>query len=324
MGKIADDIQKNAELLGYSCRCGKTEDYQGEEICYHLNYAIAKPIKQARHNSVFYTHLNDVFQELNIVEEKDSFDSFICMSPEDSQYLIELGFDKSKVYGRVLPVRNNYIKPISIGIFSACYPDGRKNEQWLIDFCKEYESSKNINFVFIGQGWDGVVKELESLGCTFEWHNVSRKLPFEYQFQQNKLSSLDYYIYMGMDGGAMGAYDAYAQCVPLCITLDGFHKAIPDIDYSFDNKQTFIEELFKVVSRHDRRLKFFLDNNPADYVKWIIDVWNGKVSQVLTEDDKRCLSYDSVVSKKREQYYAPTLKRFKNYLAWRYYKWRLK
>ena len=157
-----------------------------------------------------------------------------------------------------------------------------------------------------------------------EWHNVSRKLPFEYQFQQNKLSSLDYYIYMGMDGGAMGAYDAYAQCVPLCITLDGFHKAIPDIDYSFDNKQTFNEELFKVVSRHDRRLKFFLDNNPADYVKWIIDVWNGKVSQVLTEDDKRCLSYDSVVSKKREQYYTPTLKRFKNYLAWRYYKWRLK
>ncbi len=324
MGKIADDIQKNAEILGFSCRCGKTEDYQGEEICYHLNYAIAKPIKQARHNSVFYTHLNDVFQELNIVEEKDSFDSFICMSPEDSQYLIELGFDKSKVYGRVLPIRNSYIKPISIGIFSACYPDGRKNEQWLIDFCKNNEKARYANFVFIGQGWDKVVKELESFDCSYEWHNVSRKLPFEYQFQQNQLSQLDYYIYMGMDGGAMGTYDAYAQCVPLCVTFDGFHKAIPDIDYQFDNKQTFFNELDRIVSKHYSRLSFFSTNNPENYVKWIIDVWQDKGENIITEVDKNCLSYDSVAAKKREQYYTPTFKRFKNYLAWKFYKWKLK
>jgi len=324
MGKIADDIQKCAKALGYSCRCGKTEDYQGEEICYHLNYAIAKPISQARHNSVFYTHLNDVFQELNIVEIKENFDSFICMSPEDAQFLIELGFDSKKVFGRVLPVRNTYVKPLSIGIFSACYPDGRKNEQWIVDYCRENDNARLVNFVFIGQGWGNVVNQLESLGCTYEWHNVSRKLPYEYQFQQNKLSTLNYYIYMGMDGGAMGAYDAYAQCVPLCITYDGFHKAIPDLDFIFDNKESFIKELGRVVSKQEKRINFFNDNTPEDYVKWIIKVWSGEMEQVISEDDKRCISFKTVVEKKREQYYTPTWKRFNNYLAWKFYKWRIK
>lgn len=324
MGKIADDIRKGAESLGYCCRCGKTEDYQGEEICYHLNFAIAKPIAKAKHNSVFYTHLNDVFQELNLVEMKDQFDSFICMSPEDEQYLIELGFNKEKVFGRILPVRNSYIKPLSIGIFSACYDDGRKNEKWLIDFCRDNANAQYVNFVFVGKGWDNVVKELEQLGCSFEWHNVSRKLPFEYQFQQNKLCIMDYYIYMGMDGGAMGTYDAYAQDIPLCITFDGFHKAIPDIDFVFDNKETFYVELSKIVSKHERRLSFFMDNNLNNYVRWIISVWSDRGEHLINEDDKRCLSYSTIVDKKREQYYAPTLKRFKNYLAWKYYKWKIK
>lgn len=323
MGKIADDIMSNAKLLGYECRCGGLSDYQGEDICYHLKYGSAVPIPQAKHNSVFYTHLNDLLKEINLVDIKDSFDSFICMSPEDAQYLIEIGFDKNKVFGKTLPVRNTYIRPISIGIFSACYPDGRKNEQWLIDFCKQNPNARNVNFVFVGKGWDRVVKELEDMNCTFEWHNVSRQLPYEYQFQQNKLSMLNYYIYMGMDGGAMGTYDAYAQDVPLCVTLDGFHKAIPDLEYSFDDKCSFFEQMDNIVNQHARRLNFFAINNPLEYVKWIIDVWKGKGTSVISEKDKYCISFNSVVDKKREQYYPLSLARLKQYIGVQFYKYKV-
>ena len=89
MGKIAYDIMETSRELGYECRCGKFEDYQGEEICYHLAYPQAVPMPQAKHNSVFYTHLNNVLKEKNFVGMKDQFDSFICMSPEDAEYLIE-------------------------------------------------------------------------------------------------------------------------------------------------------------------------------------------------------------------------------------------
>lgn len=315
MGKIADDVRRESEALGFECRCGGFNDYQGEEICYHMLYHVAVPIPQAKHNSVFYTHLNDYLTEELIKSIKDKFDSFICMSPEDAQFLIELGFDESKVFGKTLPVRNTYVKPISIGIFSACYPDGRKNEQWIIDYCKQCEGAKYVNFVFVGKGWGGVCNELEKMGCSYEWHNVSRKLPYEYQFQQNKLSSLNYYIYMGMDGGAMGTYDAYAQDVPLCVTYDGFHKSIPNLDFCFDDKQSFFNEMDKIVTAHSQRLEFFSSNNPNNYVKWLIDVWQGKAVNEITEKDKKCISFNTVVEKKRVQYYDLVLSRIRKYLS---------
>lgn len=320
MGKIALDIEKTARDLGYQCRCGEFADYDGEEICYHLAHHLALPINRAKHNSVFYTHLNDVLKEKNLVDIKDKFDSFICMSPEDAQFLIELGFDKKKVYGRILPVRNNYIRPISIGIFSACYPDGRKNEEWLLDYCKKNSDSYLANFVFVGPGWGKVVDKLESIGCSYEWHNVSRKMPYEYQFQQNKLAGLNYYIYMGMDGGAMGTYDAYAQDVPLCVTFDGFHKGIPNLDYSFDDKQSFFNQLDKIVLKQRNRINFFADNNSTNYVKWILKVWTGKIVNSIPESEKKCISYNTVVEKKRDQYYELTIDKIKNYLIWCFFK----
>lgn len=304
MGIISDDIKREANRLGIECRSGMADDYQGEEICYHLDYHLAQPIKSAKHNSVFYTHLNDAIQENNLISIKGKFDSYICMSPEDAQYLIDLGFDKSKVFGKILPVRNTYIRPVSIGIFSACYIDGRKNEAWLLEFCRNRPASQFINFVFVGPGWGKVCSELESISCSFEWHNVSRKMPFEYEFQQHKLANLNYYIYMGMDGGAMGTYDAYAHDVPLCVTYDGFHKEIPDIDYKFDNKETFFTCLEEIVSKHERRLSFFKDNSPKNYVSWLIKVWNGEQITVIKAKDTECISYNSVLEKKRNQYYS--------------------
>lgn len=303
MGKIAQDIQREAIQLGYKCRCGDIEDYEGEEICYHFSYSMSVPFPKAKHNSLFFTHINYKLMEDHLCSLKNDFDSYICMSPEDVQYLIELGFAKEKVFGKVLPVRNTYIKPLSIGIFSACYPDGRKNEKWIIDYCQENPNSKYINFVFIGPGWSNVVNKLAEIGCSFEWHNVSRQMPYEYQFQQNKLVSLNYYIYLGMDGGAMGTYDAYAQDIPLCVTFDGFHKAIPDLDYVFDNRETFFEEFNKIVAKQYRRIDFFRTNTPLNYVKWLIGVWNGTEKTLLSQKDIKCISYNSVSEKKRSQYY---------------------
>lgn len=317
MGKIADDIDRTANQLGIKCRCGDFDSYEGEEICYHLSFHEATPIPKAKHNSLFYTHLNDVFTEEVLVSLKNQFDSFICMSPEDAQFLIELGFDEDKVYGKTLPTRNTFVKPISIGIFSACYSDGRKNEQWLIDYCKQSEGSKYANFVFIGKGWGNVCHELENIGCSYEWHNVSRTLPYEYQFQQNKLGRLDIYIYMGMDGGAMGTYDAYAMDVPLCVTYDGFHKSIPDLNYSFDDKQTFFDQMDSILSAHARRLDFFKSNTPENYVRWLIGIWQGNGYNNINEIDKKCLSYSTVLEKKRDQYYKQTWSRFVRAMFWR-------
>lgn len=318
MDLIAGDIVRECNQLGISCRKGGYEDYQGEEIVYHLFWGLSKPFKNAIHNSIFFTHLNFKQMENYLYSLKDDYDSFVCMSPEDAQFLIELGFDKKKVYGRTLPVRNNYLRPISIGMFSACYDDGRKNESWIIEYCQNNKNASLVNFVFIGPRWGRVVNALDSCNCSSEWHNIKRRLPFEYQYQQNQLATLDYYIYLGMDGGAMGTYDAYAQGVKLCVTYDGFHKSIPNIDYKFDNKEGFFRQMDLILEKEKSRYDFFEANTPSKYVEWLISVWKGQSRQEITEQDKECISFKNVLEKKRTQYYKLTWGRIKLLLTQRY------
>lgn len=315
INKIGDDIKDGLMKSGYQCRIGSIEDYQGEDVCYHLFHNSAVPFKDAKHNSIFITHTDDKLKEVELVNKKNRFDSFICMSPEDVQFLIELGFDKKKVFGISLPVRNIYVRPISIGIFSACYPDGRKNEAWLLNYCRTHEIAKLVNFVFIGTGWGKVVSELATLKCSSEWHNVSRTLPYEYQYQQNILSYLDYYMYMGMDGGAMGTYDAYAQCVSLCVTYDGFHKSLPNIDYAFDNEETFHKQLDIIIQKHQERLNYFFEHTPDNYAKWLFKVWTGEFEyQTISEKETSCISYNSVLEKRRENYFPTSWHRLRRIL----------
>lgn len=301
---LATDIRNALNDFGIDCNIGSFEDYNGEEVYFDFFYNSAVPMKGAKHNSVFFTHINLSINEKYILTPlKDKFDSFICMSPEDAEFLIELGFNENKVFGRTLPIRNNYIKPVTIGIFSSCYFDGVKNEQWLIDYCSTHEFAKLANFIFIGRDWGRVVKALNEYNCSSTWYNITRSLPYEYQYQQNLLSQFDYYIYMGMDGGAMGTYDAYAQGVPLCVTFDGFHKSIPHLEYSFDNKEGFYKQLDYILVQQKERLDFFKNNSSDKYVKWLFDVWSGKHKMAITPRDKQCLSFESVSEKKRSQYY---------------------
>lgn len=309
---LGDDIYKGLMSYGYECRKGQYEDYNGEDISFHMWWIEAEPHPQAKINAVFITHTDDAYKEFKLTKLKDEFDVFFCMSPEDSQFLIELGFDKSKVYGLNLPVRNTYIRPLSVGIFSRCYPDNRKKEEWLLNFCKSNPNSKLVDFVFIGSGWGDFVIKLSSMGCSFQWHNVSREMPYEYMYQQLKISNLDYYIYMGMDGGAMGSYDAYAMGVPLCISDDGYHKGIPDLDYPFSTEEEFVKQLGEIVDKQKRKLVFFSKNSVQNYVNSVVHIL--ETGSYPNGEEQKQFAY-SVKTKRRSHYFKRGLfKRIKNFI----------
>lgn len=315
---LADDIYNGAQRNGITCNRGALEDYGGEDICYHMWWRNAVPIEKAKVNAIFVTHTDDVFKEKELLNIKEKFDVFIPMSPEDEQFLIELGFDKNKVFGINLPVRNQYVRPLSIGIFSRCYSDKRKNEQWLLDYCKSHPDCKYINFVFIGQGWGSFVEELSSYGCSFQWLNISRKMPYEYIYQQLELSRLDYYLYMGMDGGAMGVYDAYAMGVRLCISDDGYHKGIPNVDYSFADKNGFEKQMNIIVNQQVKRINFYCENSVDNYVKKVLEVLDRGDANKPSQN----LLYDySVKEKRRKNYFPKTTGRMSTYFLLAIYKW---
>lgn len=308
---IAIDIVRELEKYGYVCHYGPYENYQGENIAYHMWWRTAKPYDAAKINSVFITHTDDKLKEHDLIMMKDKFDSYITMSEEDAKFLIELGFNQNKVYGINLPVRNNYIRPISIGIFSSCYPDNRKNESWLLDYCKTHSDAQLVNFVFIGMGWGKFVDEISNVGCSFEWHCVSRDLPYEYIFQQHKLENIDYYLYMGMDGGAMGTYDAYAMGIPLCVSDDGYHKCIPDKEFCFNTKDVCFQKLDYIIEKQKRRVVFFSENSVENYVTKLISVWDG---QSLKSKSEIIIDY-SVAKKRRSNYFSLSIGRILAYVS---------
>jgi hypothetical protein len=297
------------------CRYGKPDEYDNEQICYHLGYAYAVPQKNAEVNSIFITHIDDKFKENMIVDFKDDFDSFICMSQEDKEFLLQLGFDKEKTFGVTLPTRNDYVRPLSIGIFSGYYKDGRKNDKWLIDFIKREENMHLVNLIFIGPSWNEIISILVENNCTFEWHSTSRKTPYEYKFQQDKLSKLDYYLYMGFDGGAMGSYDAYAYGIPLLIANDGYHRDIPNIDLPINNYEEFQNELNNIILKQKDKINFFKDNNIDKYVDRLYKIWNN-----IEIDNSNNLNIENLIDKKRNYYFGFTLRRFAGSIKRRFLK----
>lgn len=292
VGKIFKDVRNQFLLDGINCRFGSSDQYDGEEFCIHVGWAYAKPEKKAKKNILFITHIDDSLKEKHLLSLKNEFDSFITMSTDERNHLISIGFEEKKCFGIPLPIRNKFLKPLTFGIFSSRYNDGRKNEEWLINYFKNYPSlAKYVNFKFVGDNWQELVKKLRKINVSFEWHFTSRELMSEYEFQKNKLLDLNYYFYLGFDGGAMGTYDAYAFGVPLFVTDQSYHKDIPDIDYKFSDYHSFEKILTDIIKKHIRKVNFFEQSSIESYSDKIIKV-------ILNDLNQEHIKYEPVTLKK--------------------------
>ena len=309
IGMIAKNIKDELAIIGVSCKIGNHDGYQDQDICFHMSYAYAKPIKSASHNSVFITHIDDRLKEKLIKNTLNEFDSIICMSEDDAKYIISLGFSSEKVFGLSLPVRSSMIKPLKLGIFSSLYLDGRKNEKWLIDYFNHNSFIRNIVLVFIGENWGDFSKKLADMNMSFEWHRTSSDMPYEYQFQQNKLDDLDYYFYLGFDGGAMGTYDAYSRGVKLMVSEGSYHDDIPDIDYKISSYQDFEECLDNILNAHRRKIDFFLSNSIKSYVSKLHLVWSNSYKKHLIIEDK-----DMILKERRSNHSPISLRRITSFI----------
>jgi hypothetical protein len=75
---------------------------------------------------------------------------------------------------------NDHVRPFRIGIVSKCYPDGRKNENWLIKFAKDGILS-NCEFAVVGEGWEETIANLRVMGIPCEIFSKSNgnAIPYE-------------------------------------------------------------------------------------------------------------------------------------------------
>jgi hypothetical protein len=144
-------------------------------------------------------------------------------------------------------------------IASHIYPDGRKNEKYLVQLAHDL-SLENTHFTFVGKNWAEVSKALKDAGASVDWMDPNKPNFPTYLTLNLYIKSHDLFVYLGNDEGSLGALDAYLLGVPLLISNQGFH-------------QEFIErnnvEMFETYE--DFKIKFqYLSQtrNRIDYDNW--------------------------------------------------------
>jgi len=221
-----------------------------------------------RLKSTFVTHVDDSAKLNQVKKLKEARTDLVFMSPSHSIEIASmLALDNpffSVLLGTDLVELDRKMR---IGLFSNRYVDGRKNEKWLASLAEE-ESLKDCEFIFIGTGWGKIGKKLEAAGAHVElYDDIRRPIPPYSEFP-SFYKSLDLYIYLGFDEGAMGSIDAYVLGIKLLISRQGYHKEFAIDDASFfsdyhEFKEKFLQNL-EGHRKHQQSIKKWSWSNCAD------------------------------------------------------------
>ncbi len=150
---------------------------------------------------------------------------------------------------------------IRILISSNFYPDGRKNENFLINLAKEVRLD-GFHFTIIGKSWGRVAKFLIEAGAQVKLFSPQDLDYPSYEAQLGILKGVDCYLYLGFDEGSLGSLDAYLSGTPMIISKQGFHlefKSRPDI-VLFENFADFKKAFTRISPRNQI--------SPSELSKW--------------------------------------------------------
>lgn len=292
---LVRDIANQLKLCGISVRIGNASEYNAEEIVLHSRALYFKPLSAAKVNSVFITHVDNKLKEIEIKDIGKRANSLICMSPHNARILRSFGIDANKVIGIDLPHRGGNVRRPRIGIFSAFYDDGRKNENWILDYFKSIRKEERSNFImcFIGQDWEKFCLSLASLGISYEVYRYDRSMPGEYEAQKDIISKLDYLLYPGFDGGAMSLYDGIEANINMIFSDQCYHKGIEALDFSlFQDQESFFKMMNGISDKVKSRNQILQSRSIENYCNDLISHWNSLLSDDITHSTK--YSYDNL------------------------------
>jgi hypothetical protein len=285
--KLMRDIASKLTLCGIRVRIGKLENYEGEDVVFHSRYLYSTPVKGAKLNSVFVTHIDDRMKEIEISREFDKYNSFVCCSKHDAEFLKGLGCKESKILGNNLPHRGGILQPKKLAIFSDRYKDGRKNEDWLIEYFTQASScaQRGVVLCLIGHNWEGYCQKLADMGLSFELYRYDRSHPGEYDIQKKILNGMDYLIYPGFDGGAMCIYDGIMAGAKLIVADNSYHKGLGDSVRLFRNKSEFFICLDEVVELYRQRESVWDERSIDIYIENLLSHWETIILNETTSID---------------------------------------
>lgn len=272
MREIAAELGKR----GITTRFGPAGEYDGEDVIFNSRYLVPFVDDRARVNSLFITHVDDAIKEFELRSRAVRFNSLVCMSPQDADFVAGLVGDRTGVIGIDLPARDLTVAPMRLALFTACYEDGRKNEKWILDYFKAKGREHKDNFVIclMGWGWESFAAALGEMEMNYEIYRYSRFMPGEYGMYKATLSRMDYLAYLGFDGGAMCVYDAIAAGVPVIATDISYHRGLDESVSLVADQQGFAEQMDRLHARNLARKTVLGARSVNGYATRLLDHWN--------------------------------------------------
>jgi hypothetical protein len=272
MREVAGELAER----GVTTRIGPGADYRGEDVIFNSRFLIAMNDARARVNSLFITHVDDKYKELDLRSAFAKYNSFVCLSPEDADYVTALKRSREGIIGIELPARDLRVRPIRLSMFSARYEDGRKNEQWIVDYFQDKTPEERGAFVFsfLGWGWESFCAALGKLEMNYEIYRYSRFLPGEYELYKELIPRSDALIYLGFDGGAMSVYDALSAGVPVIASDTSYHRGLGAGVSLFGNREQFFAILDDLQRTRAARVDALRARSVASYTDRLLAHWN--------------------------------------------------
>jgi hypothetical protein len=273
--RLMRDVAAELTSRGIEARIGDSTQYNGEEVIFNSRYLVALSESRARVNSLFITHVDDRVKEQELRTSFSRFNSFVCMSPHDAEFVAAVKGDSVGIAGIELPTREISVRPLRIAFFSARYQDGRKNEQWIIDCFRSRSAEERAMFVFsfLGWGWESFCAELAGLDMNYEICRYSRYMPGEYQIYKEALKTADLLIYPGFDGGAMSVYDALNAGIDVLASDISYHRGLGDAAMLFADQREFSARIDQLIKRQSDRLRALQQRSIQSYVDRLLAHW---------------------------------------------------
>lgn len=240
----------------------------GFDLTYHINYAGFGTISSGGVHSTMVTHI-DTPQKFQLVASQARAGVHgICMSEETARKLRQLTgesrFDAA-LTPSLLPKK---LLSLKVTIGSRLYPDGRKNESWVVEFARKFKPGY-LCLRIMGSGWESIVAKIELLGHRVDYHPT-----FDGGRYVNLLTDSDYVLYTGFDEGSLSTIDSAVCGVPFIATAQGFHLELPGDNLLYTN----FSELMDIASSLQARTESLREasNRLLDwghYARRLMEVW---------------------------------------------------
>jgi hypothetical protein len=189
----------------------------GYDVTFHINYYGLRQIEVSGLHCTMVTHI-DTPEKFGLVYAQAQKDVWgFCMSEETNRKLSSMtGISKFASFPppAMIDAPETFM---SVLIAARTYADGRKNEQWIMDFMYRFTPDM-LRINIIGAGWERYVVELRTAGYAVNYHGN-----FDKTVYRELLTASDYLLVSGFDEGALSTIDAILYDVIPIVTAQGYH-----------------------------------------------------------------------------------------------------